>query len=225
MTKFLKSLVLAAGLVGLAGAAVPNVAHAVPVYDTAINMQLTGARSTAVEIIIAGGDVTSATLAWEITQNGSLWHYKYTLTEDSDQSISHFILDLSDNCDANSRCVTEVGWDLEFGTFTTSGNPGFNGSITGVKFDNLTGDSPWVLEFDSTRAPVWGDVYLKGGNGDSNGFALYNAGAIPTTHPSENIFDFVARPDTTTTLVPEPNSLLLIGGGLLALALLRRRRG
>jgi hypothetical protein len=217
----------------LIAAALAPSSQAAPVYDTTVApANYTGSRSTPTEII-AGGDWSTGTVSWVITTGGvGDWTYTYTFSADWDTpAISHFILDLSDNCTSTSGCVSNIDTDftvgkLEYGTFGPgSGNPGFpaGGSITGVKFDDLEGDDIFEFTFDSTRAPVWGDFYIKGG---SEGFA-YNAGL--TKHAtSEDIAEFIARPDTTdggeVPEVPEPSTVLLMGGSLLALGYFRKRR-
>jgi PEP-CTERM motif len=82
-------------------------------------------------------------------------------------------------------------------------NSGLAGPITGVKFE-FGGSSPYTFSFDSNRAPVWGDIYIKGG---STSYAV-NKGV--TLHGSSmNTLDFVARPNGTA--VPEPSSIVLVG--------------
>jgi len=217
------------------GLALAPSSHAATVYDTTVAAgNYTGSRSTPTEII-SGGDWSTGTLSWAITTGGvGDWTYTYTFSADWDKpAISHFILDLSDNCTSTSGCVSNVDTDftvggLEYGTFGVHpSNPSFpaGASITGVKFDDLEGDDIFVFSFDSTRAPVWGDFYIKGGR---ESFA-YNAGL--TKHgTSMDINEFIARPDTTgggdggTGDVPEPSTMLLMGGALLGLGLIRKKR-
>jgi hypothetical protein len=91
--------------------------------------------------------------------------------------------------------------------------------ITGVKFERVGCGSakfPGTIEFDSYRAPVWGDLFIKGGR-----TWLYNSG-INQHATSQDVLDYIARPDGTGT-VPEPVPMALIGLGLLAVGVLRRR--
>jgi len=73
----------------------------------------------------------------------------------------------------------------------------------------------------SDRAPVWGDIYVKGGQGYA-----FNAGL--TNHGSDNVNLFVARPDTVIGRVgsetPEPSTMVMLGSGLALAAWIRRRK-
>lgn len=222
------------GCLAIAAVGLATSLQAAPVYDTTVApANYAGSRSTPTEII-AGGNWGTGSLSWAIVMGGvGDWTYTYTFSADWDApAISHFILDLSDNCTSSvSGCVSNIDTDftvggVEYGTFGVHpSNPSFpaGASITGIKFDDLNGDDIFVFTFDSTRAPVWGDFYIKGGN-DSY---AYNAGL--TKHAtSEDIAEFIARPDTTdggeVPDVPEPSTVLLMGGALLGLGLIRKKR-
>src|SRR6185312_7695786 len=161
-------------------------------------------------LVKGGGTFTSATLSWTITPEIGFLHYSYSLDTDSKQGISHFILDLSDNCTSVGDCfqhlVINSGGTLgttEFGAFTGSdqgnSNPGMPGSIFGPKANISSGGSDITWEFDSNRVPVWADFYSKGGNPNGgehqNGFAVFNAG-LSLEATDSNIGHFVAMPDT-----------------------------
>lgn len=161
------------------------------------------------------------TLAWEITDFGSYFHYKYTLTvPPTAPQISHFLIEVSPNFTAadfwnatGPHSVTEIG------DFTqANGNPDIPAPVHGLKFDSTTGRTA-VFEFDSSRVPVWGDFYAKCGGNPPN--QAWNAGlalADPIA-PAANgsLDDHILVPDSVT---PEPTGLAL--AGLLLVALRRR---
>jgi hypothetical protein len=149
----------------------------------------------------------------------------YSFSGFSSPDISHFTLDLTDDCvgpPVLAGCVSDIdpGVPLEYADFGPGpSNPGFPGgaSLVGVKFDELP-DGTLSISFESNRAPVYGDFYLKGG---VDSFA-YNDGLAD--HDSENLMDFIARPNGGVS-VPEPGFVLLLGGCLVGLALKRRLAG
>jgi PEP-CTERM motif len=183
-------------------------------------------------------------VSWTITDNldGSL-HYKYVFDTNSQQGLSHFVWDISDNCNAVGACFGDLAFTgaavgtIEFSNYSSAnGNPGMPGSFYGVKVNTPNGSPDFTLEFDSNRIAVWSNFYAKAGNGESNGFALYNTG-LANYLTNENTGHFIPVPDTGLVPcvgrncggggneVPEPESLPMLLGGLAILgAILRRRR-
>jgi hypothetical protein len=218
-------LALAAGLLITASAA------AAPVYGTAAS--LTGSRTEGTPGLVTGGAYASDSLtqgiSWEITSlGGGLWSYSYTLTNfdgapGAGAGVSHWIVDLTDDCyrPGDPACVTGIGGPVEsseIGSYSGGpSNPGLPANIIGIKF-NVADGGDATYTFTSNRAPVWGDVYFKGGRIHY----AYNSGL--TNHLSENIDDFIARPNGDDPNVPEPGTLMLFGAALIAGAGRMRRR-
>ncbi|MDX2039508.1 MAG: PEP-CTERM sorting domain-containing protein [Isosphaeraceae bacterium] len=189
--------------------------------------------------LITFGDYTGGaveTLTWEIADLGNdTWSYRYIFTGFT-PAVSHLILELSYDAvydeagdlspdplavdDPEENGVDFPSGDVIFGTYgPASGNPGFPAgtSIVGVKFDNL-GSSPLTIEFLSNRAPVWGNVYAKGGKS-----SLWNTGLQNLS--SSDIQNFIARPNGgSVTSVPEPATLASTALGLVFAAIVRFRR-
>jgi len=162
------------------------------------------------------------TISWEVTDNVTSWHYKYTLTVPA-KDVSHFILETSPAFDA-----TDIF--NESGPFTSTeiklhtaaqGSPDMPDNLFGIRFDNTWGTT-MVIEFDSLRVPVWGDFYAK--NGGNPAIQAWNAGFTASdTDPDDpigngSVGNHLLVPDTR---IPEPATLALMAAG--ALALLRRR--
>lgn len=200
--------------------------QALPVYGTSAAGELSGSRS------VGGGGLVGYnaweddfTVAWEITQNGSEWHYEYTFTgldgSGQEKDISHTVLDISDDCDGPD-CVFNVSpsGEIEYGDF--------DGVTGAVKFD-FGGGNGFVYEFDSDRAPVYGHLAVKGGAGPDT-CAVANPTSIvacsvgldlaPGDPGEMDILNYVARPNGA---VPEPTTGWLLTTGLLLAATTHRR--
>ena len=202
-------------------------------YDASALGELIGTRGPSNGISFVTG--TSFSINWTITQISGGYHYAYSITGVSGPQlgVSHFALNTSTNCTNSNGCVTNAvvngsavaSTSLVFGPNTSSnGNVNFPGSFFGVRFEGLGQQLPFTVEFDSVRVPVYGDFYLKLGQGGGtlpNGGSGWNTGA--SNHASTNIIDFIARPDTDVASLPEPGTLAMIGFSLVAIGLCRRR--
>jgi hypothetical protein len=122
--------------------------------------------------------------------------------------VSHFILDTSDNCVngaafADANCITNATIsggatvDLVPGSYGLSpANPNFptTANIIGVKFNVVGGPAmPVTITFDSDRAPVYGDFYMK----IANNKTAYNNG-LGIEGTSLLLVTFRSRPDGQT---------------------------
>jgi hypothetical protein len=84
-------------------------------------------------------------------------------------------------------------------------------TFNGVKIQDFTNPANAVITFDSTRAPMWGNFYVKDGKDKGVDVTAWNKGDYK-----------IGVPDTATA--PIPSTILLVGaGGLLLLAGQRKR--
>ena len=170
---------------------------------------------------------------WEVSEAGpATWHYKYTFSDENagelSMLVSHMTISLSDNIEESDLfnfSVDVADWELD--TFETHlSNPGFpvGETIFGIKIN--MGSAQLVAEFDSSRKPMWGDFYAKGG-GIPNNYAYNTDFGVEVA----NLHDYAGTPIDASgnqlhkilvpNSTPEPASLVLLGLGSLAL---RRRR-
>lgn len=160
-------------------------------------------------------------VSWVITPTvGGKFHYLYTFTDDAGgnvaKDVSHFILQVSDTFDYSNFVSIAQGalkqQDLKTYIPGENGNsnPELPASIFGAKFDppaKVNGKQ--YIEFVSTRAPMWGNFYVKSGNGT-------HAWNLGLKDPTADLAGFIAVPDTVE-VIPEPiflqmGSLLTLGG-------------
>jgi hypothetical protein len=121
-------------------------------------------------IIASDGWANSGTsITWAVQQEGSMWRYTYEFNV-SQKEPSHIIFEVSDTftmADFLGFGALNEGTSVEVGTWTgtedSGDNPYMPGSIKGIKFELSGGTTPWVIDFYSTRSPMWGDFYAKDG--------------------------------------------------------------
>lgn len=159
-------------------------------------------------------------IEWMIQdQPDGSWYYEYWLTDAAGNpwetaAVSHFTLEISPDATATDFWGTD---GLEFGSF--------DGLESAMKLDY----GATHYSFYSNRAPVWGDFYAKDGVAGGLGWnEAYNAGfgdPDPMDMPTDgSIGNKILRPDTSTTVVPEPGTMLLMGIGIAGAGVVRRLR-
>jgi hypothetical protein len=208
----------------------------------ALNVQagLDDSLSTTNGGLVSGGNWANNgfTVLWVVNQvSPDKWNYQYTFKtaagEGLSPEVSHFIISVSADLTADE--VFNFTGDLDVEGFEVvelkkhspgAGNPSMPGDIFwGLKIE-LNG-AQTAVAFDSTRAPMWGDFYAKGGPDSyacntSFGVAVldphdYDNGAVDA---NGNALFKVLVPNT----IPEPATMVLLGlGGVFSLISRKRK--
>lgn len=173
-------------------------------------------------------------ISWNITLNGGLFHYVYSITDskngDLARNLSHIIIQFSQtftpNDFLNSAGKPVAGIELKNYSSTLQGNsnPSMPGVLYGISFPGSSGKL--TIDFYTNRAPVWGSFYAKGGNSA----VAWNTGfTSSSTGPGANIRNFsnwIARPDSAianSVAIPEPMTMTIMGTSLAAIYVARRK--
>ena len=159
-------------------------------------------------------------IAWEVNVGETSVHYWYQFTV-SDvlqlKGLSHIIFEVSPDFTMDDYVSITPDPDLQEYTASPSSNPGLPMAIWGIKFEDIfdSGSDSWVLEFDTTRMPMWGNFYAK--DGVNPPVYAYNVGAdLPYSGADED--GYIAVPDT---IIPVPGAVILgiLGLGVAGLKL------
>ncbi len=175
------------------------------------------------------------TLSWTVDTaavGGVSYEYTLTVADTQAAGISHLNVETSPNF--TSADIVSTNWpllDLFVGTLIQNpGSPSLPSETPGIKFDNSPDAKSVTVSFISTRLPMWGDFYAKGGDANE----VWNAGFgadetvapfIDPTDPADpigngSIRDHLLVPDT----IPEPATLTLLALGAGGMLLRRQRR-
>lgn len=224
-----------------------------PAGAAPITVDLTGTRTSA-----PSGGISGAAgwadggfeLSWEIVPLDGAYRYTYSITGPDggtlSKDLSHWLLQVSDTF-TPANLLWSSGTVIDPTTYSQgasgNSNPILPGSIYALKFD-YGSDGSVFYSFLSTREPMWGDFYAKGGvdaihTGPGrpqfvdivawnlgfgvtpvagyDGLAGYGAWiAVPNT------LDLIS--DDPVNPIPEPGTLGLFAFGLAALGFIRHRQ-
>ena len=185
----------------------------------ALAVTFTGSLSTPDGITATAPWSDGFSIEWTITQNADLsWKYQYSFGYDF-KEISHFIVAVSPDVTADDFWdINHSGGALAVYSGDDPSNPGMPSALKGLKIDVTNDNESRYFEFISSRAPVWGDFYVKDGKYDGNEVYAYNSTFgtdDPLDDPANGSINYkILRPDTHTDMIPEPATLILMGSAL-----------
>ena len=145
------------------------------------------------QVVATGAWEDSFKVSWEVTFDGA-WKYTYCVTGDKD--LSHFVLEVTKDC------------NIEIFSNTPHEGPRYFGDIYGVKLEGFDECQEACFTLTTDRAPVFGNFFAKSGRG---------------TYAYNTDCNFIVRPDGNTIPTPEPMTFALFGAGI-ALTAIRRKR-
>jgi hypothetical protein len=224
-----------------------------PAGAAPITVDLIGTRTSAPSggISGAGGWADGGfELSWKIDSLGGAFRYTYSITGlgggPLSKDLSHWLLQVSDTFTPANLLWSSGNVDdprVYNQSDPGNSNPNLPGSIYALKFD-YGSDGSVEYSFISTREPMWGDFYAKGGvdaiqTGQGrpqfvdivawnlgfgvtpyagyDGLAGYGAWiAVP------NDLDLIS--DDPVNPIPEPGTLALFAFGLAAIGFIRHRQ-
>lgn len=197
------------------------------IASPAMAITYTGSISTPAGITASAPWADSMVISWTVSQNVDFsWHYDYSFNYEL-KAISHMIIAISPNAETGDFWDSNHG-NLQVGMYYPGGsNPGLPSNFYGLKIDVPQGADATSFWFDSNKAPVWGDFYIKDGKDGGNEVYAYNSTFGDGLHEHDPLANGsvgykILRPDTFTTTIPEPSTLLLLGSALAMAGSVRR---
>lgn len=187
-----------------------------------------------------------SSIKWWVSETNQGWLYKYQLTMPR-KDVSHFSIEVSDCFTQNDIWGATVNGKTAQ-TFVDTYGPGLHGNsdptipgiLFGVKLESEYYTTENVVEFYSSKAPVWGDFYAVGGKNTTPANSLWNEGfkdwnnSLPgfqdydpiVAASNGSVQNHILRPDTMNhnpPAVPEAGTLALAFMGMAPVIAMRKK--